>query len=88
MDINKACKPFGGIVAVSVGMGFSRATVANWKRVPPDHVIRFCTALDWSVTPHELRPDLYPNPADGLPAGHAARCPCECATVGSTGATA
>ncbi|HHZ4136737.1 TPA: transcriptional regulator, partial [Escherichia coli] len=21
------------------------------------------------VTPHELRPDLYPNPTDGLPAG-------------------
>ncbi|MBL2607392.1 Cro/Cl family transcriptional regulator, partial [Klebsiella pneumoniae] len=23
--------------------------------------------LDWQVTPHELRPDLYPNPTDGLP---------------------
>ncbi|MCV5295753.1 hypothetical protein OFC42_28600, partial [Escherichia coli] len=22
---------------------------------------------NWSVTPHELRPDIYPNPNDGLP---------------------
>jgi DNA-binding transcriptional regulator YdaS (Cro superfamily) len=23
--------------------------------------------IDWKVTPHELRPDLYPHPEDGLP---------------------
>jgi len=31
-------------------------------------VIRYSCARDWEVTPHELRPDIYPNPTDGLPA--------------------
>ncbi|MBL1626970.1 Cro/Cl family transcriptional regulator, partial [Klebsiella pneumoniae] len=30
-------------------------------------VLNACRVLDWQVTPHELRPDLYPNPTDGLP---------------------
>ncbi|EPE0615628.1 transcriptional regulator, partial [Escherichia coli] len=37
------------------------------KRVPAEEVIPACEALDWGVTPHELRPDKYPNPTDGLP---------------------
>ncbi|EJP7019728.1 transcriptional regulator, partial [Escherichia coli] len=27
------------------------------------------------VTPHELRPDIYPNPTDGLPVGFKANTP-------------
>lgn len=37
--------------------------------VPPADVVRAIAAsLDWRITPHELRPDLYPNPTDALPA--------------------
>ncbi|ADE90807.1 hypothetical protein AC03_5290 [Escherichia coli 3-073-06_S3_C1] len=25
--------------------------------------------MKWEVTPHEIRPDIYPNPTDGLPVG-------------------
>lgn len=36
--------------------------------VPPaEAVLAICAAVGWQVTPHELRPDIYPSPADGLP---------------------
>lgn len=35
--------------------------------IPGEHVIDACSAVDWQVTPHQLRPDLYPHPNDGLP---------------------
>lgn len=48
------------------------AYVWNWlyrdKAVPPDAVRAVAEAVDWKVTPHELRPDIYPHPLDGLPA--------------------
>lgn len=38
--------------------------------VPPaDVVIPIARSLAWRMTPHELRPDLYPNPTDALPDG-------------------
>lgn len=44
-------------------------TVNGWfkNKIPGELVIKVSKAVDWKVTPHELRPDLYPNPADGLP---------------------
>lgn len=48
------------------------STVACWAhrdggRVPAVHVIALCARLGWQITPHELRPDLYPHQDDGLP---------------------
>ncbi|EFG1295517.1 transcriptional regulator [Escherichia coli] len=50
-------------------LGKTPQTISGWfkKRVPAEEVIPACEALDWGVTPHELRPDKYPNPTDGLP---------------------
>ena len=47
------------------------------RRIPADRVLAVAKATDWKVTPHELRPDIYPNSSDGLPpdlllAGHEA----------------
>jgi len=39
------------------------------RQVSPVNVISVCAATGWQITPHELRPDVYPNPTDGLPAG-------------------
>lgn len=36
---------------------------AEWART-------IAEAVEWQVTPHDLRPDLYPNPTDALPARH------------------
>ena len=49
-----------------------QAHVWNWLNVtingiPERHVIKSCKFVDWQVTPHELRPDIYPHPHDGLP---------------------
>lgn len=43
--------------------------VQKWRvdGVPPERVIALCGLCSWSVTPHELRPDIYPSRDDGLP---------------------
>lgn len=41
--------------------------VSKWARVPAERVIPLCAATQWAVTPHQMRPDLYPHPCDGLP---------------------
>lgn len=36
--------------------------------VPPAEVVlAIADFLEYKITPHELRPDLYPNPNDALP---------------------
>jgi len=35
--------------------------------VPPERVLPICAETGWRVTPHEVRPDIYPNPTDALP---------------------
>ncbi|THD47201.1 Cro/Cl family transcriptional regulator [Enterobacteriaceae bacterium ML5] len=51
-------------------IGVKPQAVHQWmlKHIPPYQVIPFCAALEWSVTPHQVDPVLYPNPNDGLPA--------------------
>lgn len=37
--------------------------------VPPaEAVLPIADFLEYRITPHQLRPDLYPNPCDALPA--------------------
>ncbi|WJM83244.1 YdaS family helix-turn-helix protein [Pectobacterium brasiliense] len=48
----------------------SSQSVANWiinQQVPSDRVIQLCELGDWLFSPHQLRPDIYPNAGDGLP---------------------
>ncbi len=50
-------------------LGKNSQTVSVWFRtqVASTEVLNACRVLDWQVTPHKLRPDLYPYPTDGLP---------------------
>lgn len=45
--------------------------ITNWierdKKVPAEYVIPLADICDYAVTPHELRPDLYPLPHDCVP---------------------
>lgn len=56
------------------GSKISQAHVWKWlnrsvAEVPPaEYVIAICETTAWKVTPHRLRPDVYPNPSDGVPA--------------------
>ncbi|EMG6375416.1 helix-turn-helix domain-containing protein [Salmonella enterica subsp. diarizonae serovar 11:k:z53] len=68
----KAVKAAGkSLSEVARQFGFkSTQSVANWvinNQVPSERVLQLCELVKWSVTPHELRPDIYPNPSDGLP---------------------
>lgn len=50
-------------------IGKRSQTINGWfkDKVPAEQVLKTSRLLGWAVTPHELRPDLYPNPTDALP---------------------
>ncbi|HBA3610896.1 TPA: helix-turn-helix domain-containing protein [Escherichia coli] len=50
-----------GVTPQAVNQWFSKSTI------PARFVLRVCEVVEWKVTPHGLRPDLYPHPADGIP---------------------
>jgi len=64
-----------GIPSAAKTLGVSVPAVKHYRngirKVSPINVISVCAATDWQVTPYELRPDIYPNPTDGLPADKA-----------------
>lgn len=68
--LNRAIKTVGSARKLSIALGVTSMTVSHWKNrdngiVPPSYI--FSIFYLTGVTPHELRPDLYPNPTDGLP---------------------
>lgn len=50
-------------------LGCRQQTVSLWlnHKVPDGKVLLLSEAVGWKVTPHEIRPDLYPGVFDGLP---------------------
>lgn len=53
------------------GPEIGQSAISNWfqrGKVPAERVLDVAMATQFAVTPHDLRPDLYPNAADGLPA--------------------
>lgn len=52
----------------------------NPDQMPPaDVVLAIADFLEYQMTPHDLRPDLYPNPGDALPAHlKTSLPPCQC----------
>lgn len=68
--LDKAIKSAGSAIKLAELLGISSMAISHWKRryegvVPSNHVLQIYQGT--GVTPHELRPDLYPNPSDGLP---------------------
>ena len=68
--LTKAIKSAGTATNLATMRGIKPMSVSRWKNryqgmVPADRVLQIYAAT--GVTPHELRPDLYPNPSDGLP---------------------
>jgi len=68
----KAIDICGSQTMLGKKIGKGQYLVSAWVnrygcKVAPEYVIDVATAVDWKVTPHELRPDLYPHPNDGLP---------------------
>lgn len=68
----KAIEICGGQTALAEKIGKGQTLISSWVkrrecRVGADYVIQVAEATDWQVTPHQLRPDLYPHYDDGLP---------------------
>jgi len=64
--------PKGGRADFAKRVGVSPAYLYQMVRgirpVPLKRVLAICEASGWKVTPHELCPEIYPHPTDGLPA--------------------
>lgn len=70
--ITQAVELLGSQVALARAIGGSVKQQHVWKwlrsgKVPGDRVIDVARATGWKITPHQFRPDIYPNETDGLP---------------------
>ena len=74
MDVKNIARDAGGIVALSLRLGLSRGAASQWDKVPADYVLRVSEMTGYAKTPHQIRPDLYPYPDDGLPESQRERC--------------
>ncbi|CZU27053.1 helix-turn-helix domain-containing protein [Enterobacter cloacae complex sp. P30BA] len=68
--IDIAITKVGSATRLAKLLNVSSMTISHWRNryrgiVPADRVRQIYDAT--GVTPHELRPDLFPNPSDGLP---------------------
>ncbi|WP_285127761.1 MULTISPECIES: transcriptional regulator [Enterobacteriaceae] len=68
--LDKAIAAVGSATKLAELLSISAMNISHWRnrnggQVPQMRVLAIFHAT--GVTPHELRPDLYPNPTDGLP---------------------
>lgn len=70
-----------GPAEIARQMQESLQTINNWKTrgIPLEKTVMFCAAVNFQITPHDLHPEQYPHPDDGLPASM--RCKCESAAA-------
>ena len=69
MSLAKAIRAVGTAKHLAEKLGLSENAISQWKNkykgvIPPDRVLEVYAAT--GVTPHELRPDIYPNSTDAL----------------------
>lgn len=60
----------GGAPKVAAAAGLKTAwAVAKWavEGLPDNRVLWLAEQTAWRYTPHDLAPELYPHPDDGLP---------------------
>lgn len=59
----------GSQAAMAAVVGQRQQSVGYWLKngLPAEHVLTISADVKFEVTPHQLRPDLYPHPEDGLP---------------------
>jgi DNA-binding transcriptional regulator YdaS (Cro superfamily) len=56
--------------------GVSESLMGHWcngrRKVRPEQALKIAKLTLYQVTPHQLRPDIWPNPTDALPQKKAA----------------
>lgn len=60
--LQRAIDSGGGLAALAGALGITEQAVSQWDEVPPLRVLAVERVT--GVPRHELRPDLYPAPAD------------------------
>lgn len=65
--LEKAIQAAGGAAALARSFGIKSQAISQWDKAPDGRVLAIAEATGWQVTPHQLRPDLYPYPSDALP---------------------
>lgn len=68
--LEKAIKFMGNQRRLALALNVRPSSLNKWLhqyqgRVPPERLIHIYQLT--GVTPHELRPDLHPNPTSGIP---------------------
>lgn len=60
-----------GLRPLALRLGVTYQAIRKWKThgIPAERVIPVCSAVAFKITPHQLRPDIYPNANDGMPSG-------------------
>ena len=68
-DLCAAIGPYSAIGAL-FDPPVSPQAVGKWGEngIPPERVMALARATGFKVTPHRMRPDIYPIPSDGIPA--------------------
>lgn len=68
MNAMKEAISLVGLKKLAQGLGVSHQAVRKYEssRVPAERVIDVAMLTGWKITPHQLRPDLYPLPGDAL----------------------
>lgn len=69
LDLKDKISNISSQSALANHLGCKQQTISLWMKngVPASNVLNLCAALAWRITPHEVRPDLYPSRYDGLP---------------------
>ncbi len=71
MKLSEWLKPPLTQAALAADLGVSQSLVSHWvtgrRQIEAEYVLPLCRATSWHVRPHDVRPDLYPSPLDGLP---------------------
>ena len=65
--ISKTQHGFAEVLTRSSGISFTQQNVNQWlqrERVPANRCAHIVKASNGAVTLHQLRPDVFPNPAD------------------------
>jgi len=63
--VKRAIELAGGQLKLANLVNVKQCTVSAWllrnKKIPAQHVLAIEKALNYKITRHELRPDLYPK---------------------------
>lgn len=57
MDTKTVIEKIGGVRATAELCGVSHQAVYQWRRVPPQHVLKICKVI--KCEPQQIRPDVF-----------------------------